>query len=439
MSEQIFISYRRDGGDVYAKLICEALKNRGFSVFYDIESIHGGYFDSRILTAIEGCNDFLLILSPHSLDRCVNEGDWVRQEIAYALKCRKNIIPVMLPGFEFPKTLPEEISAVSRHNAVQFISSYFDAVVDAIASRCTTVRKENEGLQFAENGTGDGYVLTRVNLCTDSEVVIPAQYRGKPVTRIGNEAFRSCGTITHVTVPSGVTSIGERAFFACRSLKHITLPESVADVGKDAFAECTALTELDVPASIYETFGAVFRGCSSLTQITIPVGVTRIAPFAFAQCKSLTAIALPATVTEIGEGAFFGCAALSSVTLPTGVTQIGKDAFFGCASLTSVTLPHTLTEIGANAFAACDLLTRVDLPDGLMHVGDGAFGNCSLLKTLMLPGGLCSIGEYAFLRCTSLGMVLYRGKKQAWERISRGYMCFEKGTIVHCLDGDVSL
>jgi len=43
MFEQIFISYRRDGGDVTAKLICEALKNRGFTVFYDYDSISGGY------------------------------------------------------------------------------------------------------------------------------------------------------------------------------------------------------------------------------------------------------------------------------------------------------------------------------------------------------------------------------------------------------------
>ena len=78
MSEQIFISYRRDGGDVTAKLICEALKNRGFSVFYDFDSLLGGYFDSRILDAIENCNDFVLVLPPNSLNRCVNKDDWVR-------------------------------------------------------------------------------------------------------------------------------------------------------------------------------------------------------------------------------------------------------------------------------------------------------------------------------------------------------------------------
>ena len=46
MSEQVFISYRRVGGDVTAKLICEALKNRGYTVFYDFDSLHGGHFDS---------------------------------------------------------------------------------------------------------------------------------------------------------------------------------------------------------------------------------------------------------------------------------------------------------------------------------------------------------------------------------------------------------
>ena len=42
MSEQVFISYRREGGDIIAKLICESLKNNGYTVFYDYDSISGG-------------------------------------------------------------------------------------------------------------------------------------------------------------------------------------------------------------------------------------------------------------------------------------------------------------------------------------------------------------------------------------------------------------
>ena len=132
MSEQIFISYRRDGGDIYAKAICEALKVRGYSVFYDSDSIHSGCFESRIYQAIDECNDFVLVLSPNALDRCINERDTLRLEIRHALKCGKNIIPLLLPGFLFPKNIPADIAEVIRFNGVIFIMEYFDAVIDAL-------------------------------------------------------------------------------------------------------------------------------------------------------------------------------------------------------------------------------------------------------------------------------------------------------------------
>lgn len=135
MSEQVFISYRRVGGDITAKLICEALKNHGYTVFYDYDSLSGGYFDTRIFKAIKGCKDFVLVLPPNSLDRCVQRDDWVRQEIACALKHNKNIIPVLLPGFEFPKHLPADISDVARYNGVEFVMAYFDSTMDAIMDK----------------------------------------------------------------------------------------------------------------------------------------------------------------------------------------------------------------------------------------------------------------------------------------------------------------
>mgnify|MGYP002513596223 CR=1 FL=1 len=110
MTEQIFISYRRSGGDTTAKLICETLKNRGFTVFYDFDTLKGGFFDARILSAIEGCEDGVRVLPPNARDRCQNENDWVRQEIRHALTHRKTIVPVMLDRFEFPKRLLVRIS-----------------------------------------------------------------------------------------------------------------------------------------------------------------------------------------------------------------------------------------------------------------------------------------------------------------------------------------
>ena len=138
MVNQIFISYRREGADVTAKLICEALKNRGYTVFYDFDALKGGFFDSKILNAIQGCNDVILVLPCNGLDRCVNDDDWVRQEISYAIKNKKNIIPVMLNGFEFPASLPEDIDQIRRYNGVRFLMDYFDAVIDKIEERLTS-------------------------------------------------------------------------------------------------------------------------------------------------------------------------------------------------------------------------------------------------------------------------------------------------------------
>jgi hypothetical protein len=135
MASQIFISYRRDGGDVTAKLLCESLKNRGYTVFYDFDALKAGRFDTKILKTIEECSDFVVVLPPHGLDRCVSPDDWVRQEIAHAITHRKNIIPVMLGDFAFPDELPDDIDQLRLYTGGRFVMDYFDAVMDKLVER----------------------------------------------------------------------------------------------------------------------------------------------------------------------------------------------------------------------------------------------------------------------------------------------------------------
>ena len=120
MKNQIFISYRRDGGEALAQLLNDRLKSLGYEVFYDIESLKSGAFDTKLYEQIEKCKDFILVLPPQALDRCIYEEDWVRCEIRHALKHKKNIIPIMMRGFVFPKDLPDDIAAVSKQNGVEF-------------------------------------------------------------------------------------------------------------------------------------------------------------------------------------------------------------------------------------------------------------------------------------------------------------------------------
>jgi len=145
MKCDIFISYRRDGGDMTAMYIYQALKERGYNVFYDLEVLRAGKFNDALLENIRACKDFVLILSPHALDRCGDENDWVRKEIAEALRQKKNIIPVMLNGFVFPEQLPEEIDDVRYQNGLTATTEYFMESVNRLCSRYLDSKPRRKG------------------------------------------------------------------------------------------------------------------------------------------------------------------------------------------------------------------------------------------------------------------------------------------------------
>jgi hypothetical protein len=135
-SYDVFLSYRREGGEAMAILLRDRLAEKGYRVFLDIESLNSGSFNEQLFAVIDECTDFVLVGSKGCLDRCANDGDWVRLEIQRAFKSGKNIVPVMLRGFEFPETLPDDIDAIRLQNGVSADNSeYFDAAVDRLAEK----------------------------------------------------------------------------------------------------------------------------------------------------------------------------------------------------------------------------------------------------------------------------------------------------------------
>lgn len=58
------------------------LQLRGFTVFIDVERLEAGKFDNNLLNSIRQAKHFILVLTPRSLDRCIEdfEGkDWVHR------------------------------------------------------------------------------------------------------------------------------------------------------------------------------------------------------------------------------------------------------------------------------------------------------------------------------------------------------------------------
>ena len=61
---QVFISYRHDGGEALGRMLYDRLTEMGYNVFYDVESLRSGAFNTKLFEVIDGCTDVLVVLPP---------------------------------------------------------------------------------------------------------------------------------------------------------------------------------------------------------------------------------------------------------------------------------------------------------------------------------------------------------------------------------------
>lgn len=169
MAYDIFISYRRKGagagvaGELQAKL-----ENLGYKVFLDVDEIGSGQFPEQIERAISECKDFILVLSPGTLDRCVEEEDWVRREILQAQNQNKNIIGVGLPGFFMPEaeSLPDPLKPMTTIQVFSWTHEYRTASFAKIAENLVSTqlkKKKNHQIRL--------YLLTALLVVVAAVVV----------------------------------------------------------------------------------------------------------------------------------------------------------------------------------------------------------------------------------------------------------------------------
>lgn len=155
MKYDIFISYRREGGYDTAKHLNDLLVRDGYKVSFDIDTLRSGDFDTQLLSRIEECKDFILIIDKHAFDRTLDKRfdpnkDWLRCELAYALKHNKNIIPVFLSGVTgFPDGLPADIVNVTKKNGPEYNRYYFNDFYETLKKRFLHKRKKNKYIIIA--------------------------------------------------------------------------------------------------------------------------------------------------------------------------------------------------------------------------------------------------------------------------------------------------
>ncbi len=130
----VFVSYRRTSFES-ANLISEKMRAMGYSVFFDVETLRSGNFNEQLFKVIGECTDFVLVLPPDALERCSDENDWVRKEVMYAIEHKKNIVPVMLHGFEWPAQMPQGMEVLSQYQCIKAgEQEFFDLSMKRLAS-----------------------------------------------------------------------------------------------------------------------------------------------------------------------------------------------------------------------------------------------------------------------------------------------------------------
>jgi formylglycine-generating enzyme required for sulfatase activity len=249
MAAKIFISYRRGDAAGYAGRIHDRLE-REFDLFMDVDAIPLGVnFVNFLCEEVAKCDWLLAIIGSGWLDardddgnrRLDNPHDFIRIEIAAALKREIPVIPILLDGARLPKAdqLPDDLRQLVLWNGLDVRHASFHTDMDKLvrdlrgrepvqqptpATAAVTVRADGRMKVDASivHGAPDGWFRPgngQVEWFQDYEggpemVVVPAGsfMMGSPETELGQPVERP----QHPVTIAGPFAIGRHAVTRCQ-------------------------------------------------------------------------------------------------------------------------------------------------------------------------------------------------------------------------------
>lgn len=232
-----------------------------------------------------------------------------------------------------PDILEYTVSAGSLHGSGAYeliLTAWAAGSLDVQASKTIAVNDPEDNWEMAEfmfSEQSDGTCVISGYTGKGTHLILPEiDFSGKPVTGIGENAFKNQTSLISVQIPESFRTIGSSAFYGCSALTSITLPSAITEIPDSAFYENTSLQSVTLEGSVKSIGDWSFAFCRSLNRLNLPSGLQSVGNYAFSGCKSLKGLELPSTLVSIGSGAFSNMDH-PQLVIPRGVTSVGMDAF----------------------------------------------------------------------------------------------------------------
>ena len=322
---------------------------------------------------------------------------------------------------------------------------------DFVNDVCSICKYEKKlvGLDFSLNSDKKSYTVSASASKIKDNVVIPASYKGLPVTNIKEGTFKECYALTSITIPfvgtslnekennsfdsifggkiplylkeviiTGGANIGEAAFKACSNLTNITLPTSIKNIESSAF-DCEKLKNIYYEGTIEDWCNINFNDSIMPSN---PYPLKFYLRNANNEWEEVTSIEIPNGITEIGTNQFEGIAGITSVTIPNTIINIGKYAFSRCGKLCNIYYEGTIKDwinsslTGEMFFSTTNSnhfylrntnneweeVIHLEIPNSIEKIGTNKFYGFNNIVSMLLSSSVNNIEDNAFFGCGRL-------------------------------------
>ena len=223
--------------------------------------------------------------------------------------------------------------------------------------------------------TFEGPAATRHASACSGELNIPAKVKFNnkvySVTAIDSKAFAGAGSLTSVTLPSGLNKVGDFAFEGCTSLDKIIFPGNEVQFGEGVFFGCSVIRSVTLGSDWTKVNLQMFRWSDKLAELTIPAKLKQLR-----NLKSLKA--LETVVVDSNNASYLTIDGLlytkdgktllacprgrkGNVKVAEGTETVIQGAFIDCPLVSSVDLPASLKIISYREFSRMKNLENITM------------------------------------------------------------------------------